>query len=403
MSRRARTSSHRTTPTSESVLRPLCVIIAICVLSLATACEPQDEAAPPDPPPQPADTEDVIDDPSPPAPQGLEPEEHSGVPLDFSDNVASVRPAVVNIYTRSDPPEPPAPSTTLPPGMVPEQRVQESLGSGFIFDDQGLVLTNHHVIAEASEIAVRLLDERVYSAEVVGSDPPTDVAVLRLELDDDDDPVPTVSLGDSDKLEVGNWIIVIGNPLGLASTVTAGIASATGRQLMPPGGQLRFQDFIQTDASINPGSSGGPLVNTSSEVMGIATAVTTEAQGLGFAIPINMVHEILDDLIETGRVERSWLGVYIGEVPSRLRDELDLPDQGGAMVTRLVEDGPAEDAGLEPADVIIEIDEREVDNATHLAWLAATIGVGEEVDIRLWRGDEEMTLPMVMGTLPVAD
>ncbi len=371
----------------------------IITSSFAFACEPAES-----PPAQPevASPPDATQESTPPE-QAVAPPETTTVPLDFSDNVARVRPAVVNIYTRSDPPDPDITSPPVPPGMVPEQRVRESLGSGFIFDEEGLVLTNHHVISGATEIAVRLLDDRVYSAEIVGSDPPTDVAVLRLELDEEDDPVPTVALGDSDNLEVGNWIIVIGNPLGLSSTVTAGIASATGRQVMPPGGQLRFQDFIQTDASINPGSSGGPLVNTSSEVMGIATAVTADARGLGFAIPINMVHEILGDLIEYGRVSRSWLGVFIGDVPARYREEMDLPPKGGAMVTRLVEGGPAEDAGLQPADVIFQIDDRDVDDAHHLAWLAATIGVGEEVDVLIFRGDEEMTVPLVMGALPTSD
>ena len=327
----------------------------------------------------------------------VEPSPFAHRPPDFSEQVAAARPAVVNIYTRTDPPGE-AVSSFSPPGIVPRDRVRQSLGSGFIFDSQGLVLTNDHVVSEASEIAVRLLDDRVYSAQVVGRDPPTDIAVLQLV--DSDAELPTVELGDSDELVVGNWVLAIGNPLGLASTVTAGIASATGRQVMPPGGHLRFQDFIQTDASINPGSSGGPLVNMQGEVVGIATATSQDGHGLGFAIPINMVRDILDDLLEYGRVRRSWLGIYVSDVPADLRDEIDLPEQGGALLTRLVDDGPAEQAGMEPGDVFLAIDGEEVDDAFHLSWLAATIGVDVTVDVRIMRGNDEVILPLTLGLLP---
>ncbi len=381
------------------------------VLTLLSGChEPAaDSDADASPPPEPTTVE--CDCPADNTDEGLR-----GLP-DFADHVDAVRPAVVNIYTRTDPPESAASAGSTPPAIVPEDRVRESLGSGFIFDSSGLILTNDHVINGASEIAVRLLDERVFTADVVGSDPPTDVAVLQLNLDDEDDDddedvddgdqddaskqqLPTLTLGDSDSLRVGHWVLAIGNPLGLASTVTAGIASATGRQVMPPGGQLRFQDFIQTDASINPGSSGGPLVDADAEVVGIATAMTPDSQGLGFAIPINMVKEILDDLIEVGRVERSWLGVYVAEVSSSLRDELDLDDTGGALITRLVDGGPADGAGIEPGDLIISIDGLAVEDAHHLAWLAATIGVDRTVDVKLYRDDEQKTLPLTMGALP---
>ncbi len=337
----------------------------------------------------------------------------TGLP-DFAEHVNTVRPAVVNIYTRTDPPESSI-RPSDPPAIVPQDRVRESLGSGFIFDDSGLILTNDHVINGASEIAVRLLDERVFSATVVGSDPPTDIAVLQLDFHNDNDEdqdesedneppipddLPSVTFGDSDELLVGHWVLAIGNPLGLASTVTAGIASATGRQVMPPGGQLRFQDFIQTDASINPGSSGGPLVNVNSEVVGIATAMTPDSQGLGFAIPINMVTDILDDLIEHGRVERSWLGVYVAEVTDPLREEFDIDEPGGALITRLVDGGPADGAGIEPGDIVVTIDGNAVEDAHHLAWLAATIGVDRTVDVELYRNEERQTLPLTMGSMP---
>ncbi len=315
-------------------------------------------------------------------------------PPDFADLVEEVRPAVVNIYTRTR--QPVRRPAFAPPGMVPRERVDESLGSGFLFDPSGLVLTNDHVVGSASEIAVRLLDDRIFNARLIGRDPQTDTAVLQLVNVTED--LPTVTLGDSDALRVGNWVIAIGNPLGLSSTVTAGITSATGRQVLPPGGALRFQDFIQTDASINPGNSGGPLINMNAEVVGIATAVSAEGQGLGFAIPINMVQEILPALVEEGRVERSWLGVYVGEVPPGLRRELDLDH--GALVTRVVRDGPAHRAGLRQGDVILSIADQEVTDDRRLTWVAANLGVGNVVDVVLQRGHEQLTLPLTMGALP---
>ena len=376
-------------------LRWLVVItfVAASGTALAMGCN-GDRVDSDEPPPS-----DVSSDDDSPANAGIDEQApFLSTPPNFAEQVAAVRPAVVNIYTRTDPPDEEARQPFSPPGIVPQQRVRESLGSGFIFDEQGLVLTNDHVVRGASEIAVRLLDERIYSAEVLGSDPPTDIAVLKLV--DVEEELPTIGLGDSDELAIGNWVLAMGNPLGLASTVTAGIASGTGRQVMPPGGRLRFQDFIQTDASINPGSSGGPLVDMAGEVVGIATATSQEGHGLGFAIPINMVRDVLNDLIEHGRVQRSWLGIYVGEVPARLRDELDLPDEGGAVLTRLVEDGPAEEAGMEPGDIFLELDGEEVDDAFHLSWMAATIGVGVTVDVLIQRGSEELTLPLTLGLLP---
>ena len=317
--------------------------------------------------------------------------------FDFAEIVEDVRPAVVNIYTRTRRPTPPGPYLD-PRGIIPRERVEESLGSGFLFHSDGLVLTNDHVIAEATEIAVRLLDERFFSAEVIGRDPQTDTAVLRLL--NVDAPLPALTLGDSDALRVGNWVLAIGNPLGLTSTVTAGIASATGRQVLPPGEtRLRFQDFIQTDASINPGNSGGPLVNTDGEVVGIATAVSAAGQGLGFAIPINMVREILPSLVQKGRVERSWLGVYVGQIPPALRSELAV-DEDGVLITKIVPDGPADQAGLRPGDILLSINNEEISDPSTLAWIASNLGVGSEVQVRILRGHQNLTLPLVTGALP---
>ena len=361
--------------------RPL--VLGLCLIASPLACDRQDA----DPPPDVGEDVAVMEE----APRFAS-------PPDFAGQVEAVRPAVVNIYTRTDPPEgrerPPVPH----PGVIPEDRVRRSLGSGFLFDESGLVLTNEHVVVGASEIAVRLFDERIFSAEVVGADPPTDIAVLQLQ--EVTEGLPTVALGNSDDLAVGNWVLAIGNPLGLASTVTAGIASATGRQALPPGGRLRFQDFIQTDASINPGSSGGPLINTSAEVVGIATATSQAGHGLGFAIPINMVRDVLEDLQEYGRVRRSWLGIYVAHLSPAIREELELPAEGGALLSRLVEDGPAEKAGLQPGDVFLALDGHPVDDAFHLSWLAATFGAAQTVDVTIQRGTEELTVPITLEMAP---
>ncbi|RAL20057.1 peptidase [Lujinxingia litoralis] len=337
------------------------------------------------------------DTPSSPAAGEAAPPQNApalAAPPDFSQLVGEARPAVVNIYTRTRVPTPRSPVS--PPGIVPPEREQQSLGSGFIFDAAGLVLTNEHVIRDATQISVRLLDERVFEAEVVGSDPQTDVAVLRLRHTEE---LPTVSLADSDALQVGQWVVAIGNPLGLSSTVTAGIASATGRQVLPPGGQLRYQDFIQTDASINPGNSGGPLLNVQGQVVGICTAVVAQGQGLGFAIPINMVKTILPALIEEGKVSRSWLGIYVDEVPAALRRELDLPE-GGALITRVIPGGPGHTAGLQPGDIITTIAEQDVSDSRQLSWVTSNLGVGRTVELTLQRGSQPLSLPLTLGAQP---
>lgn len=313
----------------------------------------------------------------------------------FADTVDKVRPAVVNIYTTTrvrDRDRPPGPANHL----VPEQRLSESLGSGFILDSAGKVLTNYHVVRDAAEIEVRLFDERRFEAKVVGEDPKTDIALLRL-VDASD--LPAIALGDSEELRVGDWVIAIGNPLGLTSTVTAGIASATGRRDIPISGDLRFQDFIQTDASIHPGSSGGPLVDLAGRVVGINTLVDASAQGIGFAIPVNMVKDLLPKLNEGGRVQRSWLGIYVDDVPGALRDELDLESEGGALVRGVVRDGPSQQAGLTPGDVVVAIEDHRVKDADDLTWVAGSFGVGETIDVEVVRGSEKLSLAITVGAL----
>ncbi len=310
----------------------------------------------------------------------------------FADLVEASRPAVINIYTKTR-----TRTRSRNPFFphVPRERVSESLGSGFIIDDTGLALTNHHVIKGATDIEVRLLDERRFKARVIGQDPMTDTALIQIEANEE---LPYLRLADSDKLRVGEWVIAIGNPLGLTSTVTAGITSATGRRHVPLAGELLYQDFIQTDASINPGNSGGPLLNVSGEVVGINTAISAEAQGIGFAIPVNMVKELLPQLKE-GKVNRSWLGLYIDEVPKSLAAQLKLK-KGGALIRRVVKGGPAEIAKLEPGDVVLKIDGEEIEDANHLSWVAGHKGVGKSIDIELMRGNQRMMTRLKLGALP---
>ena len=314
----------------------------------------------------------------------------------FADLVERARPAVINIYTKTrvKTPRPALRNPFVP--YAPRDRVSESLGSGFIIDEGGMALTNHHVIKGAQEIEVRLLDDRRFKARVVGEDPKTDVALLQIESEK---PLPFLELGDSESLRVGEWVVAIGNPLGLTSTVTAGIASATGRRHVPLDGEMVYQDFIQTDASINPGNSGGPLLDTEGRVIGINTAVSAEGQGIGFAIPINMVNQILPSLKQDGKVRRSWLGIYIDDVSGELARQLGIRARG-ALVKRVVEGGPAEAARLQAGDVITALDGQPIRDASDLTWIAGHLGIGKIVEVDLMRGSQPMKTRLRMGTLP---
>jgi serine protease Do len=317
------------------------------------------------------------------------------IPSTFADIVERTRPAVVNIYTRKR-----VTSVKKMVGvehrLVPQERLEQSLGSGFIIGSDGMVITNYHVVADATEIEVRLFDERWFKAQIVGDDAKTDIALLKLDGAVD---LPALALGDSSALRVGDWVLAIGNPLGLTSTVTAGIASATGRKKIPLGGDLQFQDFIQTDASINPGNSGGPLMNLDGTVIGINTA-TAFGQGIGFAIPANMVKEILPSLSAGGHLQRSWLGIYVDEVPKALRPQIGLPATGGALVTGVVRGGPAEKAAIKPGDVILALDGNQVSDSSKLAWLAGNVGVGMVARLEIQRGNQALELTIEMGALP---
>jgi len=325
-----------------------------------------------------------------------------GAPTSFADLVEEVTPGVVNISTRQVR-RVRAPALQHPyyfghPHLgVPETQIGESLGTGFIVDVEGHILTNSHVIDGASEIRVNIYGGREVEAVVVGIDPLTDIALLRIEPFEGISPV---RMGNSDTARVGDWVIAVGNPFGLQSTVTAGIISARGRRNVPLSGSIRYIDFLQTDASINPGNSGGPLVNMRGEVVGINTAVNREGQGIGFAIPVNMSYPVLAQLKERGRVSRSWLGVYIAEVDRDVALINNMSEARGALVTRTVSGGPADIAGLQAGDVILRFGDTEVAQSDQLMWIASSAGVGERVHVEVSRGGTRLSLPVVLGELP---
>ncbi|HEC99598.1 MAG TPA: DegQ family serine endoprotease [Proteobacteria bacterium] len=262
---------------------------------------------------------------------------------------------------------------------------QRSLGSGFIIDKDGYIITNNHVIERADQIKVRLADEREFSAEIIGRDPKTDLALIKIDSFRD---LPSVTLGDSEALSVGDWVITIGNPFGLNHTVTAGIVSAKGRFI----GAGPYDDFIQTDASINPGNSGGPLLNVRGEVVGINTAIVATGQGIGFAIPINIAKEIIVQLKEKQRVVRGWLGVAIQKMTPELARSFGIKEGKGALVGDVFAGSPADKANIKRGDVIIEFDGQKIDEMSDLPRLVANTPVGKTVTIKITREGQEHTL-----------
>ena len=317
-------------------------------------------------------------------------------PESFAPAVERVRPAVVNLYSAEEKGAEDGGESGLDP-FVPRKRLVQSLGSGVIIDDQGHVVTNHHVIEGADDIRARLLDERWFETRLVGSDPKTDVALLKLVEAKD---VPVAPVDGSGELAVGDWVVAIGNPLGLTSTVTAGIASGIGRSNLPLSEEMRYQDFIQTDASINPGNSGGPLVDGEGNVVGINTAISAEAQGIGFAIPVSMVQRIVGELKKSGEIQRSWLGLYVDAVPRALRDQIGLAEEGGVLVTDVVEDGPAGDAGLRKGDVIVKLGDEQVEDVDHISFIAGHLQIDEAVDCVIQRGSKKKTLKLTPSAPP---
>jgi serine protease Do len=273
---------------------------------------------------------------------------------------------------------------------------QRSLGSGFIIDGDGSILTNNHVVENAQKIVVTLSeDQQEYEAKIVGRDPKTDIAIIKI---DTKNKLTSATLGDSDGLQVGEWVVAIGNPFGLGSTVTSGIVSAKGRHI----GQGPYDNFIQTDASINPGNSGGPLINLRGEVIGINTAIFSRSGtniGIGFAIPINLVKELLPQLRGKGKVTRGYLGVLIQKVTLDIAESLGVERARGALVANVSKDGPAEKAGVKVGDVIVEFDGKEIKDSGDLPIIVARTPVDKKVSMKVLREKKEMVLSVTVGEL----
>ena len=278
-------------------------------------------------------------------------------------------------------------------GDMPQRDfVQRSLGSGFIIDKEGYIITNNHVIEGASEIHVRLSTEKEFDAEVIGRDSKTDLALIKIKSWSD---LPVVELGDSDKVEIGEWVMAIGNPFGLSHTVTVGIVSAKGRVI----GSGPYDDFIQTDASINPGNSGGPLFNINGEVVGINTAIVASGQGIGFAIPINEAKQIIPQLKKEGKVIRGGIGVYVQKLTPELAKSFGLEKSKGALVADVIPGGAAEAGGILRGDVIVKFDGKEIDEMNELPRLVASTPVGKEVEVEVLREGKPLKLKLKVGEL----
>lgn len=261
---------------------------------------------------------------------------------------------------------------------------QRSLGSGFIIDKEGYIVTNNHVVENADKIKVKLNNGKEFDAEIVGRDSNTDIALIKIKLWRN---LPVAKIGDSDTLKVGQWVVAIGSPFGLEHTVTAGIVSAKGRVI----GSGPYDDFIQTDASINPGNSGGPLINMDGEVVGINTAIIAGGQGIGFAIPINLAKRIVNQLKNNGEVTRGWLGVAIQDITSELAEYYGLEDGKGVLVSEVFSGDPADEAGIKPNDIIFEINGKRIETGRDLTGMIAEIRVGKRVKVKILRNGKKKT------------
>ena len=328
------------------------------------------------------------------------------VPESFADLADKLMPSVVNISTTQTVKTTSNPFPfQFPPGSPfgemfkdfeqPRERKASSLGSGFIIKENGTVVTNNHVIANAEDILVRVGDKE-YKAKVVGADPYMDIAVLKMESKEKFTPV---SFGDSDKARVGDWAVAIGNPFGLGGTVTAGIISARNRDI----NLTRYDDFIQTDASINQGNSGGPLFNLKGEVIGINTAIIAPGQsgsiGIGFAIPANAASNVIDQLMEFGETKRGWLGVRIQEVSKEIAEVEKLKKIEGALVASVGENSPADKAGIKAGDIILEFDGKKIDTMRTLPKVVANTKVGKSVQLKIWRNKKLINKRLTLGRL----
>ncbi len=276
-------------------------------------------------------------------------------------------------------------------GDIPQKRKAHSLGSGFILSEDGYIVTNNHVIKEAEEIKVVLQGgEESYPAEVVGKDQETDLALLKIDADKD---LPVLKFGNSNDMEIGQWVVAIGNPFGLDHTVTAGIISAKGRVI----GAGPYDNFLQTDASINPGNSGGPLLNMDGEVIGINTAIVASGQGIGFAIPSNLAKDVIKQIKEYGQVKRGWLGVTIQDIDSNTAKALGLPEPKGALVASVRAGEPAAKAGIKVGDVILSVAGQEIDDAGDLTRTIGQLSPGKTVSIEVWRKGDLKEIQVTLG------
>lgn len=276
---------------------------------------------------------------------------------------------------------------------------QKGTGSGFIINQEGYILTNEHVVHKADKIKVTLSDGREFTGKVIGSDMSSDMAIVKIQADH----LPTVTLGNSDELRVGEIVIAIGNPYGLQQTVTMGVVSAKGRSITVGIEGYVYRNFIQTDTAINPGNSGGPLLNIKGEVVGINTAIIPFAQGIGFAIPINIAKRNIDDLINLGKVRRSWLGVYIQEVTPEIAEQFNLPEAKGVLVGDVIEDSPAEEAGIKIGDIIAKVNDEEVNSPEELQDKIRDIDIGKKVNIEIMRDGKVINFIVKIGEMPTVE
>ena len=331
------------------------------------------------------------------------------IPASFADLAEKLMPSVVNIST----------TTTIttrtnpfpfqfPPGSpfedmfkdfgTPQERKTSALGSGFIISDDGIVITNNHVIQGAEDVFVRAKGDQEFKAKILGADPGMDIAVLKIESDEKFVPV---KFGDSDKSRIGDWVIAIGNPFGLGGTVTAGIISARNRSI----GLSRYEDFIQTDASINQGNSGGPLFNMNGDVIGINTAILGQSGsiGIGFAIPSNSADRVIKQLIEFGETKRGWLGVRIQTVTKEIADVEKLDKPRGALVASVADGSPSDKGGIKAGDIILEFDGKPIKEMVELPKIVAQTDVGKKVVVKVWRNKREITKNIILGRLETSE
>ena len=334
----------------------------------------------------------------------------NSVPASFADLAERLMPSVVNIsttqtvVTKSNP----FPGLEFPPGSpfgdmfkefgTPQERKSAALGSGFIIDEKGIVVTNNHVIQDAEDIIVQVNGDQEFKAKVIGADPLMDIAVLQLETKEKFAPV---AFGDSDKARIGDWVIAIGNPFGFGGTVTSGIISARNRSI----GLSRYEDFIQTDASINSGNSGGPLFDMNGDVIGINTAILGRSGnvGIGFAIPSNSAKTVIDQLIKFGETKRGWLGVRIQYVTDEIAEVEKLDEARGALVVSVAENSPSEKAGIEAGDIILEFNGERIKQMKELPAIVAKTEVGKDVKVKIWRNKKELTKNVILGRLETSE